>query len=413
MSMPTRSRTDLKLARDGGTAARTRPEHPMFPGGMEVGDEELAALRRVVESKNLFRYYGVGDGPDEVASFEREFAAYFGAKHALMVNAGSSALICALIGAGVGEGDEVIVPAYTWNATPNAVLATRALPVLAEVDDSLTLDPEDVERRISPRTRAILPVHMRGAPAAMDALTDLAARHELVVVEDVCQAAGASFRGRRLGTFGDAGAFSLQFNKIITTGEGGVLITGRDDLLDLALDVHDCANSVRRGIGLPKYPGFNFRASELMAAVARVQLTRLDGLLERMRANHAALLARVSELPGLSFRRANDDGGDAGIALIAFADSAELAHEAVEALNAEGVLAMRIYDPNTPDLHVYPYWAPVLEAIEAAGRPAPDCPRTLDLLERSIHVDVSPLCDEEDLDEIAFAFEKVAKQVLA
>jgi dTDP-4-amino-4,6-dideoxygalactose transaminase len=385
----------------------------MFPGGMEVAAEELEALRRVIESKNLFRYYGVGDGPDEVASFEREFAEQMGSKHALCLNAGSSALICALIGAGIGEGDEVIVPAYTWNATPNAVLAARATPVLAEVDESLTLDPQDVERRITPRTRAILPVHMRGAPAAMDALTAIAKRHELVLVEDVCQAAGATFNGRRLGTFGDAGAFSLQFNKIITTGEGGVLITDRDDLLDLALDVHDCANSVRRGIGLPKFAGYNFRASELTGAVARVQLKRLDGLLERMRANHARLSSHVRGLPGLTLRHANDDGGDAGIALIAFAEDAERGSAAVDALNAEGVLAMRIYDPDTPDLHVYPFWAPVLAALETAGQPPPDCPRTLELLERSIHIDISPLCDEQDLDEIAFAFEKVAKQVLA
>jgi dTDP-4-amino-4,6-dideoxygalactose transaminase len=256
-------------------------------------------------------------------------------------------------------------------------------------------------------------VHMRGAPANMDALSEIAERHSLALVEDVCQAAGASFRGKRLGTLGDAGAFSLQFNKIITTGEGGVLITDRDDLYDLALDVHDCANSVRRGVGLPKFAGYNFRASELTGALARVQLTRLDGLLERMRANHARLAAEVGALPGLTVRRGNDEDGDAGIALVAFADRAELAREAVEALEAEGVLAMRIYDPDVPDLHVYPFWAPVLEALEAEGRPAPDCPRTLDLLQRSIHVDVSPLCDEQDLDEIAFAFEKVAKQVLA
>jgi 8-amino-3,8-dideoxy-alpha-D-manno-octulosonate transaminase len=412
MATPTETRRDLTLARDGGAPARTRPEAPMFPGGMEVGAEEIDALRRVIESKNLFRYYGVGAGPDEVASFERELAEAMGAKHALCVNAGSSALICGLIGAGVGEGDEVIVPAYTWNATPNAVLATRALPVLAEVDESLTLDPADVERRITDRTRAILPVHMRGAPAAMDSLVELAARHDLVLVEDVCQAAGATFRGRRLGTFGDAGAFSLQFNKIITTGEGGALITDRDDLLDLALDVHDCANSVRRGVGLPKFAGWNFRASELTGAMARVQLRRLDGLLERMRASHATLVARTKDLPGLTLRRANDADGDAGIALIAFADDAERAKDAVDALIAEGVLAMRIYDPATPDLHVYPYWAPVLAAIEAAGAPAPECPRTLALLERSIHIDVSPLCTEQDLDEIAFAFEKVATQVL-
>jgi len=385
----------------------------MFPGGMEVGPEELEALARVIESKNLFRYYGVGDGPDEVASFEREFAELTGAKHALCVNAGSAALICALIGAGVGEGDEVIVPAYTWNATPNAVLASRALPILAEVDESLTIDPADVERRITPRTRAILPVHMRGAPAAMDKLVAIAKKHELVLIEDVCQAAGATYRGRRLGTFGDAGAFSLQFNKIITTGEGGVMITDRDDLLDLALDVHDCANSVRRGVGLPKFAGYNFRASELTGAMARVQLTRLDGLLERMRANHARLAAQVGGLPGLELRRANDEDGDAGIALIAFTDDAARAADAVAALNAEGVLAMQIYSPATPDLHVFPFWAPVLDAVEAAGADRPDCPRTLELLERTIHVDVSPLCEEQDLDEIAFAFEKVAKQVLA
>ena len=407
MAIEPKAGASMRLARDGGLPARTRPEHPMFPGGMEVGDEELAALERVVRSRNLFRYYGVGDGPDEVAAFEREFAELFGARHALCVNAGSSALICGLIGAGVGAGDEVIVPAYTWNATPNAVIATGALPVLAEIDGSLTLDPADVEARVTPRTRAILPVHMRGAPADMGALTALAQERGLVLVEDVCQAAGASFEGRRLGTFGDAGAFSLQFNKIITTGEGGVLITDRDDLYDLAIDVHDCAGPVRRGEGLPRFPGWNFRASELTGAVARVQLRRLDGLLERMRAAHRRLAAHASGLPGLTLRGATDDDGDAGIALIAFAETAPLARVAVEALQAEGVAAMQIYSPDVVDLHVYPYWKPILERI-----PPPHCPRTLDLLERAIHLDLSPLNDEQDLAEIELALTKVATQVL-
>jgi dTDP-4-amino-4,6-dideoxygalactose transaminase len=379
---------------------------------MELGDEEAEAAARVIRSHNVFRYYGVDDGPHEVADFEREFAAHMGARHALCVNAGSSALICGLIGAGVRPGEEVIVPAYTWNATANAVIASRAIPVLAEVDDSLTLDPEDVARKITPRTKAILPVHMRGAPAAMTALTGVAAEHGLVLIEDVCQAAGASFQGRRLGTFGDAGAFSLQLNKIITTGEGGVMTTSRDDVLDLAIDVHDCAGSVRRGVGLPQFPGWNFRATEIQGAVARVQLTRLDGLLERMRANQSRLAERISELPGLTVRRPNDDGGDAGICLVAFARRADLAAEAVTALRAEGVEAMQIYDADFVDLHVYVYWKPVLDAIASAGLPAPDCPRTLDLLGRAIHVDLSPLNDEQDLDEIAFAFEKVAHGVL-
>src|SRR5262249_42860577 len=370
------TRVDLRLARDGGTPARTRPERPMFPGGMELGEDEVEAAARVIRSHNVFRYYGVADGPHEVADFERELAAFMGSEHALCVNAGSSALICGLIGAGVGQGDEVIVPAFTWNATPNAVLAARAIPVVAEVDESLTLDPEDVARKIGPKTRAILPVHMRGAPADMESLTGLASKHGLAVIEDVCQAAGASYRGKRLGTFGDAGGFSLQFNKIITTGEGGAMITDRRDLLDLAIDVHDCAGSVRRGAGLPQFPGWNFRASEIQGAVARVQLRRLDGLLERMRAGQVAVAERVAALPGLTLRQANDDGGDAGICLVAFAKNAALATEAVEALRVEGVLAMRIYDPGFVDLHAYPYWKPVLDAIAAEGRPAPDCPRT-------------------------------------
>ena len=385
----------------------------MFPGGMEIGEEEVEAAVRVLRSRNVFRYYGVGGAPSEVDAFETEFANALGSRHALCVNAGSSVLICGLIGAGIGRGDEVIVPAYTWNATANAVIASGATPVVAEVDESLTLDPHDVVEKLTARTKAILPVHMRGAPADMDALCAIATGHELAVIEDVCQAAGASFQGQRLGTFGDAGAFSLQFNKIITTGEGGVLITDREDLYELAIDVHDCAGSVRRGTGLPRFPGWNFRASELQGAVARVQLTRLEGLLERMRANQAWLAERVAELPGLTLRRRNDEGGDAGICLIAFAETPALAGDAVDALRAEGVEAQRIYSPDVIDLHVYPFWKPVLDAIADAGLPAPDCPRTLDLLGRTIHVDVSPLCDERDLEEIALAFRKVALGVLA
>jgi 8-amino-3,8-dideoxy-alpha-D-manno-octulosonate transaminase len=401
-----------QLARDGGPPARSRPEPPMFPGGMEYGEEEVEAAARVIRSRNPFRYYGVGDGPHEVVEFEREFAAHLGSKHALMMNAGSSALICALVGAGVRPGDEVIVPAYTWNASANAVVATGAVPVLAEVDESLTLDPEDVERCVTGATRAILPVHMRGAPADMGALAAIAREHGLALVEDVCQSAGASYGGRRLGTFGDAGAFSLQFNKIITTGEGGVLITDRDDLLDLAIDVHDCAGRARRGAGLPQYAGFNFRASEIQGAIARVQLTRLDGLLACMRSNQARLAERVGAIPGLELRRRNDEGGDAGICLIAFAATPELAADIVDALGYEGVAAMRIYDPDTADLHVYPFWKPVLDLLAASGRDAPERPRTLDLLARTVHVDVSPLCGESDIDEMAFAFEKVAATVI-
>ncbi|HEV8686669.1 MAG TPA: DegT/DnrJ/EryC1/StrS family aminotransferase [Gaiellaceae bacterium] len=401
------------LAVDGGRPARSRPEPPMFPGGMEIGDEEIAAVTRVLRSRNVFRYYGVGDGPGEVDALEREFAAHVGARHALAVNAGSAALICALAASGIGRGDEVILPAYTWNATPNAILAVGAVPVLAEVDDTLTLDPADVAAKVSERTRAILPVHMRGGPADLEPLLAIARDRSLVLVEDVCQAAGASYHGRRLGTWGDAGAFSLQFNKVITTGEGGLLVTDSAKLHDLAIDVHDCAGRARRGEGVPRWPGYNFRASELVGALGRVQLRRLDSLLERMRERHAWLAERVAELPGLALRGDNDLSGSAGLALIAFAEEPELARRVVDALQAEGVGALQLYSPELVDLHVYAYWQPVHDALAAAGYNKASCPRTLDLLARAVHVDVSPQLEQEDLDEIAFAFEKVARTLLA
>src|SRR5439155_4246175 len=192
------------------------------------------------------------------------------------------------------------------------------------------------------------------------------------------------------------------------TGEGGALITNSASLHDTAVEVHDCAGPVRQGGGPPSFPGGNFRASELTGAVARVQLTRLDGLLERMRRHHARLAAAVTQLPGLTLRRSNDPAGDAGIALIAYAESAALAAEAAAALQAEGVPAVQMYSPDVVDMHFYPFWRPVLDAIAAAGMPAPDCPRTLDLLGRAVHLDVAPQPGERDLDQIELALRKVA-----
>ncbi len=378
---------------------------PMFPGGMLVDEREADALAAVIARKCLFRYYGPGEGPREVKSFEEEWCQAFGAPFALCVNAGSSAIICALIALGATAGTEVIVPAYTWNATANAVLAAGSIPVLAEVDDSLTLDPADVDAKITSRTRAILPVHMRGGGSNMDALMSIAKRHGLVVIEDACQAAGATYNGRRLGTIGDAGAYSLQFNKIITTGEGGMFVCHDEEAYFTAIDVHDCAGSLRRAGELPRFAGYNFRASELTGAVGRIQLSRLDGILAQMRDSHARIAARVSQLPGLTLRRSNDPAGDAGIAVIAFAESPEIARTICAAITAAGVPAAPIYRSDTADLHVYPFWKPVLDAIAAVGAPAPHCPRTLELLERTIHLDVPPGLTDAQVELICDAVE--------
>ena len=188
-----------------------------------MGQEEVDAVSRVVASKQLFRYRG-GEG-GETDQFETEWAAKIGAEHAVAVTSGTAALMCGLAGLGIGPGDEVVVPAYTWMATAMAPLAVGAIPIVAEVDSALMLDAADVERKITPRTKAIIPVHMTGHPCDMDALMAVAGKHRLHILEDACQAVGGSYKEKRLGSIGTAGAFSFNHFKIITCGEGGAIVT--------------------------------------------------------------------------------------------------------------------------------------------------------------------------------------------
>ena len=204
----------LKLALHGGKPVRKEPLPPMFPGGMAIGKEEKKAVLKVIESHALFRY-GMPYHDSKVYQFEKEFAKHLGATHGLAVNSGTSALITSLVGAGIGPGDEVIVPAFTFIASVGAIVAARAIPILAEVDKSLNIDPYDFEKKITNRTKAVMPVHMRGISARMDEIMRIAKRNNLKVIEDCAQSCGASYKTKRVGTIGDIGAFSLQYNKII------------------------------------------------------------------------------------------------------------------------------------------------------------------------------------------------------
>ncbi len=413
-----------KLAINGGERAIKTPLPPMFPGGMRIGVEEEQAVLNILRSKRLFRYYGPAPGPSQTDLFEQEFAAHMGAAYALAVSSGTAALMCAMAGLGIGPGDEVIVPAYTWIATASAAVALGAVPVIAEIDESLTLDPADVERKITPHTRAIAAVHMRGSPCRMDALTEIAQRRGVALIEDVAQAAGASFHGKRLGTWGDAGAFSLQFNKILTSGEGGVVLTNSHALYKRAIMYHDVVGGHRHHIPPDEIlPGVNFRMSELQAAVALAQLGKLEGILADMRRNHAAIVARIADhvsSSGSALRHLNDPAGDAGLALVLLLPSAERTRWAVDALHAEGVGAMALYRPDVEDYHVYCSWAPIMnrKTWSEQGGPwrwaartieyAPDmCPRSLDLLSRALHIDVSPDLSEAQIEEVAEALNKV------
>ena len=220
------------------------------------------------------------------------------------MSSGTAALSTALVGLGIGPGDEVIIPAYTWIASALACIAIGAVPVIAEIDQSLGLDPEDVRRKITPYTRALLLVHMSGVPAHVDALCAIAAEKGIRVLEDVAQADGASFQGRRLGTWGDAGAFSLQFNKIITTGEGGMVITSDRAVYARAAAYHDVGARDYEGHPLEQVvPGINCRMAELQGALGLVQLSKLEGLLATMRAYKQRIVAAVQDLPGVTLRR--------------------------------------------------------------------------------------------------------------
>ncbi|MCS7060291.1 MAG: DegT/DnrJ/EryC1/StrS family aminotransferase [Anaerolineae bacterium] len=418
------SQSTSKLAIEGGTPAVRSPLPPMYPGGLRIGQEEEEAVLEVLRSKRLFRYYGPTPGPSKVAQLEKEFAACMGASYAVAVTSGSAALICALVGLGIGPGDEVIVPAYTWIASASAVVAVGGVPVIAECDESLTIDPADIERRITPRTKAIIPVHMRGAPCEMDAVMAVARKHGLKVLEDTAQADGASYHGKRLGSIGDAGAFSFQFNKIITCGEGGMVITNDREVWKRTVMYHDVIGGARNGIPEEEIlPGVNFRMTELQGAVMLAQLRKLDGLLADMRRNKAMLKATIEEVAarkGIVFRKEHDPAGDAAICLIFYLPDAARANMVAEALQAEGVGAWVLYDPEHSDYHIYRYWTPIMQqrTWHPKGGPwrwhesrvhyAPDlCPRTLDLLGRAVHIDISPDLTNENIEEMAEGLNKV------
>ena len=230
-----------KLAIQGGAPVRTKPWVSKFIGGEELGQEEKNRLLRVLDKKRVFRYVPEGLEDSEVAQLEKEYKRFTGAKYALAVNSGTSALICALIAAGVGPGDEVIIPAYTWVATAGAVALVNAVPVLCEIDDSLTMDPEDLESRITPLTKAVIVVHMRGISCNMDGIMAVARKHNLKVIEDAAQANGGQYKGQMLGSIGDLGCFSLQQSKVITTGEGGMVVTNSETMWQRAVLYHDGA----------------------------------------------------------------------------------------------------------------------------------------------------------------------------
>jgi dTDP-4-amino-4,6-dideoxygalactose transaminase len=419
------------------TAGKAVPQLGPYPS--KIGKEELLEVLDLwqfspetekqitalvhAESKlqgpHLFRYYN--PRPSKVEAAEKAFAELLGVKHCLAVNSCTSALIAAYRALGVGAGDEVIVPAYTFFATAATVVAANAIPVIVDVDESLCLDAAAVDKAITKRTKAIVPVHMRGAPAAMDAILDVANRKGVPVIEDCAQAGGGSYHGRRLGSIGTMGCFSFDYYKVQASGEGGFVTTNDEWLYTRAQSWHDTAACWRpdrygheRKSG-ELFCGENYRMSELQGAVALAQIRKTDAMLTGYRRAFKRIQDGIRRIDGLTFRQVADPAGDTCICLVFFLKNAEQTEKATNVMQTEGVPAGGIYDKKVRDWHIYTYWEHILDRKHAAAdglpwsavpgeelpRYAKDaCPHTLELLSRAIMIDINWHYSDQDCDNI-------------
>ncbi len=357
------------------------------PGSQWIGQEEAKELMDVLESGYLFRY-GSLDNPaykHKVYTFEKEFAESCGVRHALAVSSGSGALFISLKALGIEPGDEVIVPAYTFIASFSSIIYAGGVPVLAEIDESLTIDPDDIEPRITKKTKAIMPVHMLGNACAMDAIMAVADKHGLPVLEDVCQANGGSYRGRRLGSIGKMGTFSLNVFKTVTAGDGGAVVTDDSTLYKLAFGYHDQGHTPHRSgveVGRRSVLGMNFRMNELTGAVGLAQLRKLDKIISVLREKKRRFKELIEDIRGFKFRSLNDPEGDCGTLCTVIFDSAQKA-----------ALVSRRLETITVDesgWHVYANMEHLNRYLKEKGRPygRGAYPRTDDILSRALNLSV-------------------------
>jgi dTDP-4-amino-4,6-dideoxygalactose transaminase len=390
------------------------------PAMYRHGREEIEAVTRVLASGQWFRYGDPAQGHrGEAAAFEREWAQAMRSPHACVVASGTAALLCCYAGLGLGPGDEVIIPGYTWIASALAPLHLGVVPVIVDIDETLTLDLAAVEAAITPRTRAINPVHMNGLACDLDGLRALARRRGLFLIEDACQADGGRWGTERLGAIGDMGAYSFNFHKVISCGDGGAFVARAREHHERALIFHD-GGIIFRGradeLILEPFCGINLRGNEILSAILRAQLARLDGIVDDLHRARATVSRRLADA-GLELMplHGGESAGTAAYLGLRFAEAGEAAAFCAALARAGGPGALRPIDSGR---HVYAKWDPVmaqrgayapsadpfLHPANAVHRPryAPDMlPRTLDLLARTALVAMNPDWDEAAADAAA------------
>ena len=322
-----------------------------MPGSELIGAEERKEINDVLETGILFRYNHDEQrkGHWKAKTFEQELAKFTGAEYALMCSSGTTAVALCMAACGVGMGDEVLVPPFTYIATIEGVLLGGALPKFVDIDETLCLSPEAIRAAITPKTKAVIVVHMCGAMAQIDQILQICEEHNLILIEDAAQALGASFKGKMLGTFGKVGAYSFDFFKIITAGEGGAIVTN-DKQMYLNADMfsdhgHDHIGDNRGMEGHPVL-GTNFRTSELHAAVAVAQLRKIDYILAQQRKHKKKLKETLSRFPEITFRHLPDPEGDSATFLSFFLPDEETARRVVKAFAENGIGGIQYWYDN-------------------------------------------------------------------
>lgn len=396
-----------------------------MPGFELFGDKERKEVTDVLSTGVLMRYGfdAARNGHYKALEFEHTLCEITGSAHSHLCSSGTAALSTAMAACGIGAGDEVIVPPFTFVATFEAVLQAGAVPVFGEIDDTLCLNPDRLEAVLTPKTKAVVPVHMCGAMARIDEVKDFCDQKGLILLEDACQSLGATFRGQHLGTFGNAGCFSFDAVKTVTCGEGGAVITDDQAVYDrchqYADHGHDHLGGPDRGADGHPVLGINYRISELNAAVGLAQLRKLDQILEIQRKHKQVLKDAMSNLPGVSFRHLPDPAGDSATFLSFMLPDEDTARKAAKSLAESHVPCPYWYDNNW---HYFRKWDHLKTMACAAPPVARLCPNLPDystmllpesdsLMKRTLSMQIMLSWTDQELDRRVAAIQTALKNI--
>ena len=375
-----------------------------MPGFELIGEEERLSLNDIFETSNgvLFAhgFDGLRNGRFRVREFEKAFSSKIGCAYTQAVTSGTVAQYVAMQAMGVKPGDEVITQSFTFVATVESILALGATPVIVDIDDTYNMDPEELKKAITGKTKLIVPVHMLGNPADMDPIIAIAKENSVPVLEDGCEALGAKYNGEYIGTLSEAAVFSLDFAKTITCGEGGLITTDDEKIWRYCKEYHDHGHESNldfpRGRDTRTIPGMNFRMTEMQAAVGNAQLQKLDQIVELNRRNKSILRDYVSLDDRVNFRRITDEEGDLADTLIFSFDDAQLTKKFVEKLSETELFTKNV--PDAIDWHFSGTWNHMFAKVPAYR----DCWQTIwarsaELLNRSVSLPVFVNKTEADM----------------